>query len=96
MGNGGTVEEESDVGRVRIKIGDEGGDGDCSSSSCAFPAAGKGSDIDICSSCSSVFPVCHTTYRPNYFVYDASKPDAVRQYYGGVPRFIEVNEHSYV
>ena len=39
---------------------------------------------------------CKTTYRANYFVREASRPDALREYYGGVPAIIEVAEYSFV
>ena len=41
-------------------------------------------------------PGCNTTYRPNYFVQNASGADARRIYYGGVPDYLEVSEHAYV
>lgn len=39
---------------------------------------------------------CNTTYRPNYYVQQASLPGAVRHYYGGIPAAIEVAEHAYI
>ncbi|PIL28517.1 hypothetical protein GSI_08555 [Ganoderma sinense ZZ0214-1] len=39
---------------------------------------------------------CKTTYRPNYYVSHADAPGAVRKYYEGVPKYIEVVQHSYV
>ncbi|TFK78734.1 hypothetical protein K466DRAFT_506824 [Polyporus arcularius HHB13444] len=39
---------------------------------------------------------CKTTYRPNYYVANASRPDAQRKYYGGIPEALEVTEHYYV
>ena len=39
---------------------------------------------------------CHTTYRPNYYVSNAESTTAIRQYYQGVPDYIEVTQHSYV
>ena len=41
-------------------------------------------------------PGCNTTYRPNYYVSNAESTSAVRQYYAGVPEYIEVTQHSYV
>ncbi len=42
------------------------------------------------------FPECKTTYRPDYFVQEASSSTAQRQYYGGVPDVLEVAEYSFV
>ncbi|RPD52418.1 hypothetical protein L226DRAFT_468036 [Lentinus tigrinus ALCF2SS1-7] len=39
---------------------------------------------------------CHTTYRPNYIVRNASSPDATRVYYQGIPDALEVSEHTYI
>ncbi|TFK85189.1 hypothetical protein K466DRAFT_495238 [Polyporus arcularius HHB13444] len=39
---------------------------------------------------------CHTTYRPDYFVQNASAPDAVRQYYPSMPKYLEASEYSFV
>ena len=39
---------------------------------------------------------CYTRYQPNYYVTNACNPDAVRQYYGGIPEYIEVGEFHYV
>ncbi|KAI0744417.1 hypothetical protein C8Q76DRAFT_604520 [Earliella scabrosa] len=39
---------------------------------------------------------CHTTYRPNYRVRDASSDHAVRVYDEGIPPVLEVAEHAYV
>ena len=39
---------------------------------------------------------CKTTYRPNYYVSNADADGAVRQYYDGVPKYLEVTLHSYV
>lgn len=40
---------------------------------------------------------CHTTYRPDYFVRNASAPDAVRQYYpDAMPPYVEASEYSFV
>ncbi|PIL31096.1 hypothetical protein GSI_05792 [Ganoderma sinense ZZ0214-1] len=35
-------------------------------------------------------------YRPNYSVSNADSPSSVREYYPGVPKFLEVTQHSYV
>ncbi|RDX54688.1 hypothetical protein OH76DRAFT_1340898, partial [Lentinus brumalis] len=40
--------------------------------------------------------VCKTTYRPDYLVRNASSPDSVREYYPGVPEYIEASEYSFV
>ena len=45
---------------------------------------------------SNVVSGCLTMYRPNYYVNNADSQDSVRRYYGGVPKFIEVTQHSYV
>ena len=39
---------------------------------------------------------CNTTYRPNYSVCNADSQSSVREYYTGVPKYLEVTQHSYV
>ncbi|RDX40837.1 hypothetical protein OH76DRAFT_1504468 [Lentinus brumalis] len=39
---------------------------------------------------------CHTTYRHDYLVRSARSPDAVREYYPGVPHALEASEYSFV
>ncbi|KAI0694818.1 hypothetical protein C8Q76DRAFT_634236 [Earliella scabrosa] len=41
-------------------------------------------------------PGCKTTYRPNYSVTHAERPDATREYLPGVPEHLEATEHAYV
>ena len=39
---------------------------------------------------------CNTTYRPNYSVTNADGESSMREYYQGVPKYLEVTQHSYV
>ena len=41
-------------------------------------------------------PGCNTTYRPNYYVSNTDSTTSVREYYKGVPIYVEVTRHSYV
>lgn len=44
----------------------------------------------------SLLEVCNTTYRPNYYIRNASQNDAQRVYYPGVPVVLEASETCYV
>ena len=44
----------------------------------------------------NLVPGCKTTYRPNYSVVNANSKSSVREYYKGVPKYVEVTQHSYV
>ncbi|KAI0708330.1 hypothetical protein C8Q76DRAFT_627155 [Earliella scabrosa] len=39
---------------------------------------------------------CHTTYRPNYSIRNASSPTSERVYYGDIPDVVEASEYAFV